>query len=382
MKSKFLRFLQDNISPQLELPKSSLGFRYPTLRDHPLHTAEIWLRGKQADDGAEGLWRLYDGLYDFSTFIKHHPGGSDWLELTKGTDITEAFEAHHISTIPEKILHLYFVRKAKAPRNSPFTFEENGFYKTLKARVRKELENVPKQPEKRSKILADILFLSFMVTSLITVRDESYIMGSLSGLFLTMTCIAAHNFFHQSDNFRMYYFDFTMMSSRILQAIIEKSALRWENYIPLFHLLFLYQCSGRPFVTTLILYAFIITVGSLIFGYIGLNAGHHHPDLFHDGDEVRSPSKMDWGLHQMDSVRDRLEITGSHFLVLTTFGDHTLHHLFPTIDHGRLNYLYPIFHEVCAHFGMEMKMSTQIDLTVGQFQQLSKIEPTKRSIKG
>lgn len=83
MKSKFLRFLQDNIALQLELPKSSLGFRYPTLRDHPLHTADIWLRGKRADDGAEGLWRLYDGLYDFSEFINNHPGGSDWLELTK-----------------------------------------------------------------------------------------------------------------------------------------------------------------------------------------------------------------------------------------------------------------------------------------------------------
>ncbi|KAK9739690.1 Fatty acid desaturase [Popillia japonica] len=364
-------------------------------------------------------------------------------DYNEGTDITEAFEAHHISTIPEKLLPLYFVRKATTPRNSPFTFEEDGFYKTLKARVRKDLEDVPKQPEKRSKNLADILFISFMVTSWITVRDESYIMGFLSGLFLTMTCIAAHNFFHQRDNFRMYYFDFTMMSSRnwrishalshhiytntvydleisslepflqylptkknyiirygswlyspifyafiylgnylstIFQAIIEKSSLRWENGIPLFHLLFLYLCSGRPLIATLTFYTFIIIVSSFFFGVIGLNAGHHHPDLFHDGDDVRSSPKIDWGLHQMDSVMDRSEITGSHFLVLITFGDHALHHLFPTIDHGRLNYLYPIFQNVCTEFGIEIKMSTQIDLTVGQFQQLSKMEPTKRRI--
>lgn len=94
----------------------------------------------------------------------------------------------------------------------------------------------------------------------------------------------------------------------------------------------------------------------------------------------RSSPKIDWGLHQMDSVMDRSEITGSHFLVLITFGDHALHHLFPTIDHGRLNYLYPIFQNVCTEFGIEIKMSTQIDLTVGQFQQLSKMEPTKRRI--
>ncbi|KRT83093.1 hypothetical protein AMK59_3566, partial [Oryctes borbonicus] len=201
MMSQFIRFLGDNFITQLERPKSSLGYRYPTLRDHPLRTSEIWIRGKQADDGAEGLWRLYDDLYDFTEFMRDHPGGSDWLELTKGTDITEAFEAHHISTNPEKLLHLYFVRKARTPRNSPFTFEEDGFYKTVKRRVRKELENVPKHPERRSRILADILFFTFMITSLIAVREQSYVAGFISGLFLTMACIAAHNFFHQRDNF-------------------------------------------------------------------------------------------------------------------------------------------------------------------------------------
>lgn len=83
MLSEILKFLANNTFKQLEKPKSSLGYQYPTLRDHPLHSPEIWLRGKQADDGAEGLWRLYDGLYDFTGFIKAHPGGSDWLELTK-----------------------------------------------------------------------------------------------------------------------------------------------------------------------------------------------------------------------------------------------------------------------------------------------------------
>lgn len=34
------------------------------------------------------------------------------------------------------------------------------------------------------------------------------------GVFLTWTTIAAHNFFHMRDNFRMYYFDLSMMSSK------------------------------------------------------------------------------------------------------------------------------------------------------------------------
>lgn len=62
---------------------STLGFKYPTFRDHPLHTAHLWLMGKRKDDEAEGLWRIHDGLYDLSGFVDQHPGGKDWLRLTK-----------------------------------------------------------------------------------------------------------------------------------------------------------------------------------------------------------------------------------------------------------------------------------------------------------
>lgn len=64
-------------------PVSSLGIKYPSLRDHPLKIGSLWLEGKRLDDGAEGLWRIHDQLYDFTDFINSHPGGSDWLSLTK-----------------------------------------------------------------------------------------------------------------------------------------------------------------------------------------------------------------------------------------------------------------------------------------------------------
>ena len=57
--------------------------KYPSLRDDSLKSPVVWLKGKQIDDGAEGLWRIHDDLYDFSAWIKNHPGGSDWLTLTK-----------------------------------------------------------------------------------------------------------------------------------------------------------------------------------------------------------------------------------------------------------------------------------------------------------
>lgn len=38
---------------------------------------------RRNDDNAEGLWRVHDGLYDLTNFIELHPGGEDWIRLTK-----------------------------------------------------------------------------------------------------------------------------------------------------------------------------------------------------------------------------------------------------------------------------------------------------------
>ena len=60
--------------------------KYPSLRDEPLRDPVQWLAGKAMDDGAEGLWRIHDKLYDLTRFIKRHPGGEEWLELTQVSD--------------------------------------------------------------------------------------------------------------------------------------------------------------------------------------------------------------------------------------------------------------------------------------------------------
>ncbi|CAH2071503.1 unnamed protein product, partial [Iphiclides podalirius] len=111
-----------------KLKKTHVSFpqlKYPSLRDDGPKDPVQWLTGKALDDGAEGLWRIQNKLYDLTKFIKKHPGGEEWLELTKGTDITEAFESHHLNPSTEKLLNKFYVRDAKAPRNSPFTFKED-----------------------------------------------------------------------------------------------------------------------------------------------------------------------------------------------------------------------------------------------------------------
>ena len=42
----------------------------------------------------------------------------------QGTDVTEAFEAHHVSTAAVHMLKHFYVRQARTQRNSPYTFDE------------------------------------------------------------------------------------------------------------------------------------------------------------------------------------------------------------------------------------------------------------------
>ncbi|XP_024085522.1 cytochrome b5-related protein-like [Cimex lectularius] len=115
----------------------------------------------------------------------------------------------------------------------------------------------------------------------------------------------------------------------------------------------------------------ILLLASFFFGVIGLNAAHHHPELFHDGDEPRDKD-LDWGLAQIDTVRDRVEIKGNVPLTLVLFGEHCLHHLFPTVDHAHLHKLYPLLEETLDEFGVEYKMGSIWDLIRGQFLQLAR----------
>ncbi len=82
---------------------------------------------------------MNNGLYDLSPFLSSHPGGSEWLRLTRGTDITEAFYVAHLrpnSGRMEETLNKFFVRTCEeVPRTSWFTFKQDGFYMRFKERA-------------------------------------------------------------------------------------------------------------------------------------------------------------------------------------------------------------------------------------------------------
>jgi hypothetical protein len=91
---------------------------------------------------------------------------------------------------------------------------------------------------------------------------------------------------------------------------------------------------------------------------------------------------MDFGIFQMDAVIDRIDVKGNQLLTLTQFGEHTLHHMFPTMDHGMLPKLNDIFLETCQEFDAELREYPFYKLIQGQFQQLARTEPRSLEEKG
>lgn len=87
---------------------------------------------------------------------------------------------------------------------------------------------------------------------------------------------------------------------------------------------------------------------------------------------------MDWGIFQVDTMVERRDIQGNHFMVLTNFGDHVLHHLFPTLDHGLLNDLYPILYETLLEFKVELRFQHFFELVAGQHRQVARIWSSER----
>ncbi|XP_055597855.1 cytochrome b5-related protein-like [Uranotaenia lowii] len=413
--------------------------KYPTNRDDSLKSPYRWLDGRRADDGAEGLWRIHDTLYDLSQFIERHPGGSEWIRLTQGTDITEAFETHHITANAENLLPKFKVREASQPRNVQLTFKDDGFYRTLKRRVREKLEQLDSKPIHKSETVIDSLLIVMLVLAFLAVRSGSYLIAAACGLFVCWTIIAAHNFFHQKDNWRMRLFNLSFYSYRewrishamshhlypnslldleisffepvfcwLPNPAMKGTVQRFGSWIygPMLYTLgflsdflkrliytiktgkcsfyaddliafalptYMYVVgSPVPLGDVLRMWLFITLVASFCFAFTGLNAAHHHPDIFHSGDEI--PAQIDFGVYQIATVIDRADVKGSLFAVLTTFGDHCLHHMFPTVDHAILPQLYPVFHKTCEEFETIYRECSWLHHIVGQHRQLARIE--------
>lgn len=419
-----------------------LPWGYPKARDKGvMATVDDWLADRRRLDGAEGLWRVEDNLYDLTPFLDRHPGGREWLQLTRGTDITEVFFAHHVAETAEALLPKFLARPATAPRNSPFTFHRDGFYMQLRERVRKVLDDTPKPvleaAKQRSKTIVDVLAASALLTCALAGYFRSFfVLGTVAGILVSVTASAAHNFFHQKHNWRRFYFELSFMSSRewmvshALSHHIFPNTLQdlevtfFEPFVsflpyPSKHLVVRYLSwgysvvmyavlghgqfgkrllnlrleptdavalavpasvllAGTPLLDAWLLWSWVLIVSSFYFGYQGLSAGHHHPDNYHEGDALGADH--DFGLMQLAATSTCTGLRGRTWLLLTLthFGDHRLHHMFPALDHAVLPLLEPALDEHLAQYRLPNVTITSWEALRGKYLQMARNRPNPR----
>lgn len=156
------------------------------------------MTGKRADDGVPAhCHRVHDKVYDLGRFS--HPGGALWLDLTRGTDITELFESHHLDyTRAVAVLAKYEVRELTGtlgPRNSPFTFRPGDFYHSLRQKVwERHRATAALGPAPLTQVFADSMaLLSAGLTCLAGMQAtdcwlggarSALLIGLLNGLFI------------------------------------------------------------------------------------------------------------------------------------------------------------------------------------------------------
>lgn len=85
---------------------------------------------------------------------------------------------------------------------------------------------------------------------------------------------------------------------------------------------------------------------------------------------------MDWGIYCVDTVVDNSNVSHNHLASLTHFGNHLMHHLLPTIDHGVALQLYPILFDSMAEFETKFEEYPWFVHISGQLNQLAKNRPS------
>lgn len=347
--------------------------------------------------------------------------------------MTELFELHHIQLTAEKMLPKFCVRAAAGPRSYKTTFDEGGFFRTLKRRARDVKLN--RAPEFRSKLYSDVILFMIFVGALVSVNTGSWLAMAGTGLCLAWGFFIGHNFLHQKGSWRKIMINFSLMSFREtrishifshhiytnsfndLEVALMEPAISWyplaaktfaqrygswiyqwvvfaiapqalftqrvlitlftenkifykEDFIGLLVPLTMYLFGSGSIIQVLKTYGLILSLGGLWLAGIGITVGHHTPATTHEGDELQAG--MDFGIYQLDTVVDRRDVKVSQFLVLTHLGEHTLHHFFPTLDHGLLPQLYDVFMTTCKEFDAELREFSWYELLVGHHEQLAR----------
>jgi len=95
------------------------------------------------------LWTIHGQNFDFSEFVRHHPGGTEAIKLGQGRDCTALFESYHPFTDKHRlILDKYSVKPCSKAKVNSSKIITDKFYEVLKFRVRNVLKEKGIDPER------------------------------------------------------------------------------------------------------------------------------------------------------------------------------------------------------------------------------------------
>lgn len=102
-----------------------------------------------AELSPEELWQVHGAYYNLEPFARQHPGGVEQIIAQKGKDCSTLFETVHLfDEQPRKVLRKYYVRDV--PGYEPtLVWSGDGFYPTLKRRVKAHFRKVYKEEKHR-----------------------------------------------------------------------------------------------------------------------------------------------------------------------------------------------------------------------------------------
>ena len=232
-----------------------------------------WIKSKRCHDDAGQYWKIDGNLYDLTNFQENHPGGQQWIQWTRGTDCTAAFESHHLdSTRVRRLLQQFFVRSAdttttnvlpspplsddvtlsmiskengiararalllpptaptspsssSSSSSSVFSFNDTDFYSVLRRRVlstllqRTNSKTVAEAtgPSRSMRWSCSVVVGQFLVIHAAAATFGSWLLSALAGVALVGCWGVGHNAMHQADRswgFWRFALDLTTWSSR------------------------------------------------------------------------------------------------------------------------------------------------------------------------
>lgn len=144
-------------------------------------------------------------------------------------------------------------------------------------------------------------------------------------------------------------------------VIFGNLAVSWENLKEIFWI-----------------WNYIMLGASFLAAVVAINAGHHGPENVHEGDEFKD---LDFGIYQLAATIDRTETKSNAFSRLAYFGEHTLHHMFPSLDHSLLPQFRSVFLETCLEFQEQLRECSFYEALVAQFEQLGRTKLIRLNTK-